>query len=363
VYNRLFAAQLVVPVSITPRTRPYPRWYNENAYCEYHAGAQGHSIEDCLSFKRKVQHLINRGVVKVEQASGPNVAANPLPNHTELTVNAVIDNKVCLTKRNIGEVKIPMDHVWQALVRVGIISKAHHLEEQWAEYLCKYCAQEHSLQNCPSFRDLVQGMMDRFEIEFYQEPRDAIESDINVLEKGEPSSNQESILSSLMSMRKREHESFWEYASRWKGLAARLEPLLSERQMMVRFIGTLEPPYYEEMMTSDVKNFSDVVILCGMMDQVKIMDLANRITPNDKGKGMLIKGKPSNRPPSPTNAIKPPFLQDCKRIMNIEEVRTPMSSVWRVLIQAGLLNGVENPEEECDKFCNFHTVFGHTVQT
>ena len=43
-------------VSLTPLeplNHPFPDWYNPNARCEYHAGAVGHSIEYCSSFKKK----------------------------------------------------------------------------------------------------------------------------------------------------------------------------------------------------------------------------------------------------------------------------------------------------------------------
>ncbi|XP_016667508.2 uncharacterized protein [Gossypium hirsutum] len=40
---------------MAPLKPPYPKWYNPNASCMYHAGNQGHSTENCLAFKRRVQ--------------------------------------------------------------------------------------------------------------------------------------------------------------------------------------------------------------------------------------------------------------------------------------------------------------------
>ncbi|KAL4323669.1 hypothetical protein GQ457_11G025290 [Hibiscus cannabinus] len=45
---------------------PYLRWFREEEHCKFHAGTKGHSIERCISFKRRVQHLLDLGVVEFE---------------------------------------------------------------------------------------------------------------------------------------------------------------------------------------------------------------------------------------------------------------------------------------------------------
>ena len=67
---------------------PFPRWYNPNATCTYHGGVPGHSIEQCVTFKHKVQSLIDAGWLTFQEDS-PNVRTNPLANHGGLAVNAV----------------------------------------------------------------------------------------------------------------------------------------------------------------------------------------------------------------------------------------------------------------------------------
>ena len=42
-----------------PRRPLYPKGYDINARCEYHRGVKGHSTEDCMTFKNKVQSLID----------------------------------------------------------------------------------------------------------------------------------------------------------------------------------------------------------------------------------------------------------------------------------------------------------------
>ena len=50
-----------MPISTEPLKPPYPRWYDENAHCEFHLGAQGHSTEDCEALKYQVQALMEDG--------------------------------------------------------------------------------------------------------------------------------------------------------------------------------------------------------------------------------------------------------------------------------------------------------------
>ena len=88
-YQTLLQNHLVAPIYVPEKKPPYPPWYNPNAHCEYHAGAAGHDIENCLYFKRNVQNLINAKVLQFGTNQGPNVATNPLPNHTEPAANMI----------------------------------------------------------------------------------------------------------------------------------------------------------------------------------------------------------------------------------------------------------------------------------
>ena len=57
-------------VAITPSKVPQPpffRGYGLNATCANHGGALGHSIEHCMTSKRKVQSLIDAGWLKFEE--------------------------------------------------------------------------------------------------------------------------------------------------------------------------------------------------------------------------------------------------------------------------------------------------------
>jgi len=57
-------------VAITPARFPQPpffRGYDSNATCAYHGGVSGHSIDHCMTSKRKVQSLIDAVRLKFEE--------------------------------------------------------------------------------------------------------------------------------------------------------------------------------------------------------------------------------------------------------------------------------------------------------
>ena len=107
-YQSLFDAHVVSPFYLKPMQPPYPKWYDANAQCEYHAGATGHSIENCTTFKKLVERLINMGIVKFDDASN---TENPLPNHGDKGINAIIESSGKEIKMSIAEVNTPLREV------------------------------------------------------------------------------------------------------------------------------------------------------------------------------------------------------------------------------------------------------------
>ncbi|KAA3479848.1 hypothetical protein EPI10_020329 [Gossypium australe] len=99
-YQSLFDAHVVSPFYLKPMQPPFPKWYDANAQCEYHAGIAGHSIENCTIFKKLVERFIKMGIVKFDDPSGPNVAANLLPGHFDKGVNAISESGGKRTKMN-----------------------------------------------------------------------------------------------------------------------------------------------------------------------------------------------------------------------------------------------------------------------
>ncbi|KAA0063869.1 Gag-pro-like protein [Cucumis melo var. makuwa] len=80
----------LAPIQMVPIQPPYPKWYDSNARCDYHAEAMGHSTKNCLALKRNVQSLINVGGLSFKKFGEKlNVNENPLPNYENSKVNVV----------------------------------------------------------------------------------------------------------------------------------------------------------------------------------------------------------------------------------------------------------------------------------
>jgi len=83
---------LVVLCPLKPIEPPYPKIYDPNARCDYHARTGGHSTENCWALKHKVQELINAKWLSFKKGD-PNVGNNPFPRHGNTTVNTVEDGE------------------------------------------------------------------------------------------------------------------------------------------------------------------------------------------------------------------------------------------------------------------------------
>ena len=66
-FSLLIVRNLVKLMVLKPLTPPFPKWYNPNTRCEYHARIPGHLIEDCTLFKYKVKGLIMSGALNFKK--------------------------------------------------------------------------------------------------------------------------------------------------------------------------------------------------------------------------------------------------------------------------------------------------------
>ncbi|XP_040971391.1 uncharacterized protein [Gossypium hirsutum] len=124
-YQILYDAHAIAPFHLKPLQPPYPKWYDANARCEYHAGISGHSIENCTGFKKAVERLIKNGVLKFESTSN---TENPLPNHDNQGVNAIGEAGGKREKENVDEIRMPMKE-FKALVQGFIDNKELQIYE------------------------------------------------------------------------------------------------------------------------------------------------------------------------------------------------------------------------------------------
>jgi len=65
----------------------------------------------------------------------------------------------------------------------------------------------------------------------------------------------------LQNICKKEHESFKEYAQRWRDLAAQVAPPMTEREMITMIVDMLPVFYYEKMVGYTPLSFADLVFI------------------------------------------------------------------------------------------------------
>ncbi|XP_039033318.1 uncharacterized protein LOC120169175 [Hibiscus syriacus] len=139
IYASLLKADVVRPYRLTPLQPPYPHWYDVNAHCDYHNRITGHSIENCLAFKKVMQNLINTGGL---QFDSPDVSTHPLPNHGGKGVNAVHEDNRKKMKTDVDEIKSPFIWVFQQLYHVGMVQQDPKPKPNECENYCEYHQEE-----------------------------------------------------------------------------------------------------------------------------------------------------------------------------------------------------------------------------
>ncbi|XP_012482815.2 uncharacterized protein LOC105797378 [Gossypium raimondii] len=168
-YQTLFDAHVVAPRYLSPLQPPYPKWYDTNTQCDYHAGISGHSIENCTAFKKVVEGLIKLGVVKL--LDSPN-AKNLLPNHADKGVNMVSEGTGEEVKTDIAEVKTPLKRVWKEMAKRGLVISDSEEGHEMGNYCEFHYKTGHVIQECEGFKALVQSMMDNNEMRFYEDAKE-----------------------------------------------------------------------------------------------------------------------------------------------------------------------------------------------
>ncbi|RDX78035.1 hypothetical protein CR513_41753, partial [Mucuna pruriens] len=87
----LLQKNMIAVLPLKPLEPPYPRSYDPNTKCDYHARAVGHSTERCWSFKHKVQDLIDARWLRFK-GNELNISTNPLPTHEGQSINTLSHN-------------------------------------------------------------------------------------------------------------------------------------------------------------------------------------------------------------------------------------------------------------------------------
>ncbi|XP_020215417.1 uncharacterized protein LOC109799282 [Cajanus cajan] len=144
---------LIEPLPIKHVQPPYPRGFDSNAKCEYHAGAIGHSTEKCWGLKHKVQDLIDAGLLSFKE-SEPNVRSNPLPGHGTSSINAIKEE--CTPQvTEVEKIQTPMRFIFSKLCKYGMIKR----ESRKAGVCDLHPTATHSIEECGTFKEILQGMI------------------------------------------------------------------------------------------------------------------------------------------------------------------------------------------------------------
>ena len=129
-YPKLVQLGSLVPMDIPPMQPPYPRWYNENAHCDYHSGNSGHSTEDCTALKRRVHDLIKAGALAFDDDDVPDVNRNPLPDHQRPKINSIGSNPELQIEKDAKAVRMPMETVNEALFKAKMLDEKQGKKEK-----------------------------------------------------------------------------------------------------------------------------------------------------------------------------------------------------------------------------------------
>ena len=152
-YPKLVQLDFLVPMDIPPMQPPYPRWYNENARCDYPSDNRGHSTEDYTALKRKVHNLIKAGALAFDDEDILDVNRNPLSDHQRPKVNAVESDPELLVEKDAKAVRMSMETVYEALLKAGMLEeeqekKKEKKDQEREHYLYHKGSVGHSIQVC-----------------------------------------------------------------------------------------------------------------------------------------------------------------------------------------------------------------------
>ena len=154
----LIENDLIEPVYFAPLKPPFPRWYNANVRCNYHAGYPGHPTKNCTALKYKVQDLINLGKLKFEKSNRPVGVEDLFGAKAETTRQ---EEK---TLREIGSRKavIRRDEVFISMVGRGE-AEGSSTTERSKERLCELNREEENKTFYHMIRELDQMLKEQKE--------------------------------------------------------------------------------------------------------------------------------------------------------------------------------------------------------
>ncbi|XP_016723827.1 uncharacterized protein [Gossypium hirsutum] len=146
-----------------------------------------------MTYRELYQNLFNAHVVSpfylkslqplfpkwFDDLAVPNVAGNPLLNHTDQGVNGINEGESKRIKYEVAEVRTPLRRMWKEMVKRGLIVLDSREESEEERNYCEFHNEVgHEIQECVEFRALVQNMINNREMKFYEEIENPREGDI-----------------------------------------------------------------------------------------------------------------------------------------------------------------------------------------
>jgi len=174
----LLQKRLVAICPMKPVQPPFPKNYDPNAKCDYHGGGVGHSAENCVSLKHKVEALINSRWIKFHEDK-PSVEANPLSYLGNPSTNAIEVKKHRLV-RDVSEIRSSKQFVFETLLKLGLLKGECNLSEKCGFH----SSAKHSIDECTEFEDVLQNLIDR---NFVQVCHGHMEDEVFAQDGAEPS--------------------------------------------------------------------------------------------------------------------------------------------------------------------------------
>ena len=156
VFNYLVSLKMIElrPWKLDPTKLPYN--FDANARCAYHSDGQGHTTENCIALKYKVQELLDTEAINFGPPPTPNVIQQPLPNHGGPTANAIYGDEGLNLVMNVDQLIVPLMWVKEQLVRQG--------EFPVCGLDCKDCLVQHD--GCESLKKEIQSLIEKKTLQF-----------------------------------------------------------------------------------------------------------------------------------------------------------------------------------------------------
>jgi len=167
IFKMLIEKKLIEPRQVKPFLLDHMAKNNPNAICEYHGGARGHTIEECVSFRKSVRALVDKDVVMVKKGEDSIIIKDPTPKlgFPPIDENASgHPNNECLKKCQFGALSMSNSELFEFLkstkqicpIKVSPIQSPY---PSWydPEKACEFHsgAVGHSIENCNIFMNQV----------------------------------------------------------------------------------------------------------------------------------------------------------------------------------------------------------------